>query len=374
MNDLEDRISAALRANAERSGPFEGLERQAVPRATRIRRHRRIAGVAVAAALVAVVSLGVKVVPELPVNGIQPVGPGDSIEGKTVELPTDLGMLPLGDAPKVPWYDGEYIHDGSKRVRVGEYSEVLFGRISGGYWVQRGSAQSAITLIDADGRTIGDLTASPVSWPVVSTNGQRLAWTEDDGTAFLADAGGTELKRQHIGEGVEPIGFLGRKVLLGAELGAMLWDPSSGSVENLVLDTPASNNTTDGRDLVPVRVGETCVAMYSFTRQKTLWERCGDQSLDGLSGDGRYTILDGNSAFTAAVLDARTGRTLLSIENITASPVVWGSEPGGAVLIESEWNGRKAIVRCDVETSRCELATELTPAAEDERVPSLTSN
>ncbi|WP_460514540.1 hypothetical protein [Flindersiella endophytica] len=311
-------------------------------------------------------------------DDIQPAAPTAPVADKAVKLPGDPRMLRLGEAPKIPWYDGEYIHDGSKRVRVGKGHQ--FGRIDGGYWIQRvwdpsPNPDLAITLIDAEGRRIDVLTENPTTAPVVSPDGKRLAWIEGDGkTAVLSDARGQVLERKRMPVQVEPAGFVGDKVLLGGQSTSVLWDPSSASTKSLHIRPQMDTMATDGRDLVPVRTGKGCTGVYSFTKQKALWERCGSGATDGLSADGRYTMIDGlfqPSTSMGVVVEAKTGHLLLRIERV-GLPMVWSSEPGGAVLIESRFSGgRSAIVRCVVESGRCELATEPVP---ENRAPSLAIN
>lgn len=390
MHDLEDRVTASLRRQAERVTAAPGLARAAHQDGRRLRVRRRLTAAVVCVAALAIgvpVGLNLADVEGTSKTQIAPAttqspAPRPSTTPKAmVKATIDLAKLPMGEAPRVPWYSDGKIHDRGRDIPVGKVkqgSQVEFIPVAGGYLVSDCCASpddnpGRTRLIGTDGHVKKTLP----EMPIVSADGRRLAWTEpaaansDRRDLVLADAKTGEHLQKSGDLGIEaptPVGFARGLVAFGTDTAdggsTNMWNPETGEVTTIKGLQAAQ--ITNGSDLlvaatkVEPETGETtCSAVHDMTVHHLLWQTC-DLRLWSLSTDGRYVFGDAGNGDLAptTVAEATNGHPLLELSRAWISnPTV---ETDGSMLFQATQAERQALIRCTLD-GNCERATETRP-------------
>lgn len=353
--DLHDQITGSLRRKADTVEVTRPLVAETHRQLHRQRTRRIVLAAAVAVVLAAG---GVSV-------AIGLGGDDRDVVAGPPQVTFNLGDLPQGAPPQVPWSAGGVIHDGQHETSVESEGAgpARFVPVSDGYLI------GGKGLIGTDGTTKAPLPVDGM--PVISADRDTLAWME---TVSADQTGGSEAELttvdtasgeiQHqttVGIRGTPVGFLGERVLLqDLDEQAQLWDPATGGVS--AVPNQETPRFTNGRDLVAVfeeqDAGKRCTTVLDATRDFTpSWTRC-DQLLESFSQDGKYALLhstenEGNSY----VLDAQTGSEVLRFRDLTVTGLT--TEPSGDFLLEVTDAGQTGIVRCNLDGD-CERTTELT--------------
>lgn len=368
-DELEDRIGSLLTRKADRVDSQPGkadLAAHAYRQGLRMRTRRRIVtGVAGLAVLAAVVPAGLNLLGPtderiVPVETPRPTQATPAMPTKLSEVEIDLGTLPKGAPPGIPWYaDGE-IHDGERTIPVADLGQ--FYPVENGYVVQAGGR---IRLLNANGEQVADITRYG-KFPVVSSDGRKLA-TATGRTATVLDATTGEVLhsvrlRANNPPGV--VGFLSNIVLLGGTAtpqAGELWDPEENRITPLRgWDVSEINGRTDGRERLVTAISGTCYAIFDADEEKPLWRLC-DAVNPEFIADGRFLVAEKEGS-GPLVMDAATGRPLLQLSGLKLMyfPLTW--DPSGAVLAWAMGGDGTAgaVVRCTL-TGQCEIAAEGDP-------------
>jgi hypothetical protein len=295
----------------------------------------------------------------------------------------DLDKLKRGPDPKVPWYAGGVIHDGSQVTPVDHgmgdwaFETVQFRVAAGAYGVsvnhpEGGDSWNA--LIDRQGKVLerADIQA-------VSADGSLVAWLEAVPKSRSSVPVVRDLKTGRTTRGkTQPIagvdGFVGTKVLYttlvrgGYVEGMALWDPATDTNEPVSPDIANGHLLTDDVMLAGIRMaGEQgwCQDLYSFEQRKPLRKPCSGGSFQAIRNSPYFTwtVRD-----RGVIVDARTGRGVLRLTAAKGQYISdLSGEPGGALLVKVSGavgsdiggdEGKTAIVRCSL-SGTCERASEI---------------
>lgn len=364
MNDLD--LARVLREHAYDVNPIADLAGGARRRARRIQVRRRVvagtvAAVAVVAAVPTALSLGgtTSTAPE-------PADPMPEPGGTTV---LTLAGLAEGVAPAIGWVDGTTFHraDGLD-VEVPESVDdlVAYGDGAAGFDYSTGE------IWFSDGSSI------PGFGPVLSADGESVAWYFDEGTASgirVGPAQGGDSTDTAVasdipaGVRVQPVGFLGDRDLVSNvyEQGESVrvrrdtFDGSSSTPWDVEMVSAVSSPTQLVAGRTSVTDFGSCWAVLPADGGAARWDTC-DHSLDEFSPDGRYLLAgpayrDGAGDASAAVLDAETGTVLQEFTRQGDGVILdTAFEDDEHLLIVLSDEGRSAIVRCDLD-GECERAT-----------------
>ncbi|SDU67487.1 TolB-like translocation protein [Jiangella alkaliphila] len=382
--NVEEQLRAAVN-DAVREVP-PGFADGAMRRGRRSRRTARVAvGGGAAAAVMAAAALVVGVVgTDGPTTGIDPAGGGV----------VDLGELGIGPAPEVPWYEGGALHFGDSTTPY-EYlgrpeNPATIQRISGGYVVTQSEpdlTHATVTLVRDDGEQVV-LATGLVEPPVVSADGERLAWAVQNEevirdtqqtfttTVSVADAGGELLAELPASASpyASPAGFLadGRLALnaeVDGERGVHAWEVGDDAITQL----PVGADLLAMSPAVGLGVyndGDGAYVAADLATGEDLW-LYEDGKNPSFSPDGRYIAGSDrpnapDSPVELVLRDARTGDEVLRVAFEWIAHRRWESPT--SIVLSVVQGTEAALVRCTVDGD-CELATELRPADADPDTP-----
>lgn len=363
-----------------------GFADVAVRRAARARRRARVTAGGGAALVVAAAAVGIAVVGAGgPSTGADPAGSGEG---------TGLGTLGTGPTPEVAWYADGMLRFGDQTTPAGaaweeEADRPNIQRVSGGYVLETWDAgdvdgQSTLTLVRDDGERIV-LAAGDATPPVVSADGERIAWglvdhswvAEKDAlarahtsTVVLADAAGEQVAElpDAPSPGIRPYGFLpdGRLLLEASATtswGLYSWTPG-GEVTPLREDVGIVAASPTG-ELAVLTDADGPGLVADLATDAGGWRLpAGEFGELAFSPDGQYlAALDrpvGTEAPDALVIrDAHDGDELARVPFRSIQELRWESPT--TVVIEAYDDTGAALVRCSV-GGDCERATEVHPA------------
>lgn len=402
MSDqLEQRLERMLDRRAAAAGEGDTLVRNARERGQRLIRRRRItAGVA----CLAVLALGVPVglnnlgTDEKVVVPTKTSTPQPKLPERTAEVTIDLGKLPEGPPPDLPYYADGAIHDDGRTVPIDKKGNefVDFEPVADGYVVRLSYGSTARTmLIDSNGDKIRDLPPSErfpggekdAYLPYVSADGRSLVWSELQAGAaadrvVVADTRTGEVRADasfDYAERVYPAGFVGDRIVVTTDMATpgetKLWNPANDKVSPL--PEAGSVVSTDGGDrLLAMPTDQNgCPGVLTARTGKPLWRSCevyGDVYGWPVATHDSYLFAVNEvepDEGMPLVLDPESGRRVLEIDGVRVDTSA-GSEPDGDLLfvgIDYEL-GKSALVRCSLEGS-CERASELGPPDADWKLP-----
>ncbi|WP_158563958.1 hypothetical protein [Jiangella anatolica] len=378
--NVDDLLKTAVN-DAVREVP-PGFADGAIRRARRARRTARLVAAGGTAVVVAAAAVGASVIgANGPSTGADPAGLGL----------VELARLDAGPAPEVPWYGGDALHFGDSATPFEylgglESPPATIARISGGYVVTQGEADLAhatVTLVRDDGEQI-ELTTGLAQPPVVSSDGERVAWSVRNEevvrdtpqtfttTVTVADATGEVVAQLPASASpyADPAGFLadGRLVLnaeVDGEPGVYAWEVGDDAITPLPI--PASLLAmAPAADLGLYNEGDGRYEVADLATGEDLW-RFEDGKDAAFSPDGRYIAGSDrpdapNPPLELVLRDARTGDEVLRVAFEWIAHRIWESPT--SIVLSVVQGGEAALVRCTVDGD-CERVTELLPADAD---------
>jgi hypothetical protein len=340
-HDEQARLARALHQQAGHVHDSAPIGLDDVRRSARgIRRRRRIASGALAAAVVAVaVPVGLTVAgttgPDRPAGpaAASPSSSSSPSPGAEPPLRPAKGIVPLtargaerGQAPQVDYLAGATLHlaDGSAVALPATYASVTPYR--GGFLAaESGDGDYQVTQLDSSLREVSR--AAGDAGFALSEDRTEVAWStveeEAGGRGVLhraiASGMGDEVAEQTMptDRPVSPVGFVSPEDVVyqtyGEQPQVRVTDLAG---KDRVLDRLiAARGTSQATGLVSGQLSfsddGSCWAVRRVTSDSDLFETC-DYSLGQFSPDGRYVVagpayLDGIGNSEIAVLDARTG-------------------------------------------------------------------
>jgi len=421
MNDsFDDDLRRSLHKQADGLPRVPDLSKGAISRAHGIRRRRQVAGIAAAAALVAIaVPIGLRV-GDVMSNGQDPIAPattgptlptptatpteptqsapttpdesdpttpgdtGPSTPNDPVQVSLDLQGLPEGAAPAVPVLQGRTITGPGFQVEVpGSGFIGKFVAFDDGAYVQADDAGTTRLFRLAGNGAVDDLGEASSSGFAASPDGRWFAYSSNengkrqlvlvdemnDKTSTLTLPGRQQAYVVSVVDGT---------VYYSSDLALRpLYQWSAGeSQATQVADVQANAVSPDGGLVVnftpdPSNDDDSCGAVLDVGSGSELWERCNliaksfspDGSLVVASGE----ITDGYAPTSLAVLDARSGDVVRRFESSTNEPISFRNavfEDETHLIVHAEQSGGTALVRCDVQTGDCEAAAPWTDGAD----------
>ncbi|WP_116951075.1 WD40 repeat domain-containing protein [Jiangella endophytica] len=407
-----------------------GFADGAIRRGRRARRLARAAAGGGAALVVAAAAVAAVVVPSSLRDSAEPPAvdrpPAEEPAPGMPDVVLDLGALGRGPEPAVPWYEpAGILHFGTEQSpHVIESDYPALRRVDGGFvvWDELSLDQPERSLVfvpGSGGHTV-EIAGGPISLPVVSPDGTRVAWAVSNGdrdtdtsTLLVADATTGEVQEELPGvpgPSTRPMGFLDDDTILvqaGANTvsGLHTWELGGGLTP--YRDETAVDAMSPAGDLLALTGAAGGIDVVDVASDATLWTLRDGYPL-AFSPDGSYLavgtepvrnwltpedlatarpgdviardehevtvtqdMLDTAARYPdgwdhlehLVVLDARTGAELLRVEGeLPELSVVW--ESGTSVVFSAyQDSAEAALVRCTVRAS-CELATE--PAVLDD--------
>ncbi len=350
----EQRLSDALRRQADSTDPHLLSLDDVTSRARGIRRRRVAAGVVAAAAVVAVVvptalvatqqadrsdgGIATQTADPTPTQDPDqtPSSPATPAGSGTVALGADL---PVGAAPRIPVRLGEevLVPGSETRIPIGA-GTTSFSRL-GDQWVslRRGQDGSgSFRVLDSSGEAVLEQPADPDGGLVVSGDRTTSAYVgtdrrihsytaEDgdlsfseplDGTVILAAISGTRSCDEKTGGGCE--------VLFNKGTGGVGYATSHGIVDTVPgFQHLGGASDTEYVGIVSVSDEGSCSEARGNIEQDTAWRTC-KFTPEHWSPDGRYVTagppyLDGLCCAQYDVLDGRTGRSVLTMDAGTSA-------------------------------------------------------
>ncbi|MEU4390363.1 hypothetical protein [Kribbella sp. NPDC023855] len=204
----------------------------------------------------------------------------------------------------------------------------------------------------------------------------RIADTGEDiggGIVYAEQADGPVRKIAVGGFGLEVIAyragtvyFRSAKIETGKTWQLYAWTPGSPTatlVKTVPSPTALSSDATIAASLDITADTSSCSAVVEVATGKKLWRTC-ENGLEGFTPDGRTVIGgptygDGYGAAATSALDARTGKLLYEWNGLAFLETVAEDDQHLLIRADDGEGTKGAIIRCDVSTGRCELATPL---------------
>lgn len=388
--DLEARLRASMRTEADSLPYAPDLTAGALGRARQIRRRRRAATGLVTLGVLAVgIPFGLQFGDLSALSG-PPVASDSSEPSGPRQLTLDVDALPLGATPTVPWSQDATLHLTGGRVDA----------FAAPMDLERSAA--GVVVVSKAGTAGGRFAA-------IVTRGQELVSVQSDNSllddvASSKDGGFTAATSAQLSDRGESIPGRQRTLWLvnaETEVSQIVELPAPGVATDVVAvstDGAAVLQPLEGEDpgsAVLVRDGEvetldvSRVQAWSFEAEvfarvteatdagscsavrptaepmSDLWSTC-EWQVEGFSPDGRWawgvpSDTDGYGPRSIAVFDAATGEVIREVElapqraEAAILDVSWEQED--RLVLEVAADGRYALVRADVLTGKAELAT-----------------
>lgn len=370
MNEtpLEDRVHDALhrRVDPIQHAPLTVTDVRR--RAQRIQRRRAaVAGVAVAAALAIAVPVGLTMTgsnqrSEVP-PATQPPSPTPQLASGTVLVdPRSAEVVEETPVPLID-VDGPSLITSDGIVDLPHVYDTLTPYLDGWVGVAMYDAPdlppAVIEFLGADLRV--DDGGSPTGGLVVSPDGRRIAWSEYDGSRWqvvVADPSGgsewvyTTFPPSPEDHRVEPVGFVSED-----EVAVRTFDNTVDSQTYVAgggapVEVPGLLQADAASPALGVVAGPTrytpdgtCYAVVDALGRsgEPLWKTC-DHGIGAFSPSGTYVIgtdleADGYGSPTVAVLDAATGKEIVTFKAVLPRRTV-----GGGFWTQIAWEGDDALV------------------------------
>jgi hypothetical protein len=391
-NDFDKELTVSLHKHAGAVPPRPNLADAAIRQAHGIRRRRRIGAAVAAAAVVAIaVPVGLQAGDSLTRGDREPVfvernersdepERTDDQEVTRASVTVDLAELDAGDPPSITYLDGARLYVDGSPVDLGvpssDIDAITYAGDTAYFSVRTEEGRRQLRSVpDAgvDGPIAGGPWGSPDRhYVAVLEQGGRLTVTDTmKGVEHSADL--------PSGRQVDSISFVGATAYLFTN------DPAAGThalirwtfeddeltevdgVERATAMSPGGELVADMHEVDDL-TASTCTRVTSLTTGEGQWETCRHQ-IRGFSSDGRY-VWGANEYESGAgdtynvVLDALTGEQVLRVDgpdSMDRPLAFYGStfESATTLLVSAEQDGQAALVRCDLTTGECELATEL---------------
>jgi hypothetical protein len=317
---------------------------------------------------------------------LTPSAPQTTSTGPT-KIKLNLAKLPKGRAPQIPYLVGREVRGGAgDPAKIpGTDNIQAIARLGNSVLavVSKGSGTELLKVDYNQVERVPDVTGlvstadqSAVAYAATRTTegGGRLK----GGIVYAETTESAKSLKLPNSWDVEVLSYLNGKVYFRAsatESGSLwhLYEWTPGSAKATEISTVKSPTALSGDGQIAASIGllndsGTCSDVTVVATGKKLWRTC-DNLLsaftpDGATAIGRPSYLDGYCDGTASALDARTGRLIREwtgcfhqgeAEDDQHLLFIADATDGGG----EDGYGRRAIIRCDVTTGACELATPL---------------
>ncbi|WBQ04862.1 hypothetical protein [Kribbella sp. CA-293567] len=310
---------------------------------------------------------------------VKPAGP--------VKITLDLAKLSKGRDPQVPYLVGRVVRGGAggERTIPGKAAIHAVARARDQVFaiVEKGLGTELVKLGPGDGQAVrvpdvtalvssADGAAAAYSTTRIGEQGEEL----QGATVYAEDVDGTQKLALPKAWGVRVLSVVNGNVFYEAndtQGGASelhSWTPGEPKAQQIKASSP-TGVSPDGRLVASMGLisdGGSCTDVAEIATGKRLWKTC-ESSISGFTPDGRTAFggdayADGYCSGTTSALDATTGVKLREWTSCFFQTVpeddqhlllVVDAENGGG----ADGNGQRAIIRCDITTGTCELATPL---------------
>ncbi|WP_433014568.1 hypothetical protein [Kribbella sp. CA-294648] len=294
-----------------------------------------------------------------------------------------LSKLGKGRPPQVPYLVGREVRGGAgDPVKIPGAEPIHYvARMGNSVLAVLGTNKGADLLrLDPTGesRRTPDVSSLAVTADATSAAyaAPRIAETGEDlggGTVYAEQADGTVQKVAVGGFGVEVIAyrsgtvyFRSAKIQTGKAWELYSWtpgNPTAALVKTVPSPTALSSDATIAASLDVAADTSSCSAVVEVATGKKLWRTC-ENGLEGFTPDGRTVIGgptygDGYGAAATSALDARTGKLLYEWNGLAFLQTAAEDDQHLLIRADDGEGTKGAIIRCDVTTGRCELATPL---------------
>jgi hypothetical protein len=213
-----------------------------------------------------------------------------------------------------------------------------------------------------------DSSSAAYAAPRIADTGEEL----EGGTIYAEQADGTVQQLKVRGYGIAVIAyrngtvyFRSEKVETGKSWELYAWMPGSptATLVKTVASPIAVSADATATSLDVATDTASCSAVVEVATGKKLWRTC-ENGLQGFTPDGRTVIADptytdGYGAGTTTALDAKTGKLLYEWNGLTVLQTVAEDDQHLLIRADDGEGTKAAIIRCDITTGRCELATPL---------------
>jgi hypothetical protein len=195
------------------------------------------------------------------------------------------------------------------------------------------------------------------------------------GGIVYADSPSRQLRKLQVPNGwdLQVLAYLNDKVYFrsGNDRAGSNWklygwapdSPKATEIKTIASPTGLSDNGEVAASVSSISSSGTCSAVTVVATGKRLWKTCENQVVgftpDAATAIGAPAYLDGYSNGTVSALDARTGKL---IREWTGSFHQTVAEDDQHFLIVADGGSEEtkaSIIRCDITTGSCELATPL---------------
>ena len=409
MNDsFDDDLRRSLHSQADGLPRMPDLSRGAISRAHGIRRRRRVAGIAAAAAVVAIaVPIGLRV-GDVISNGSGPVdpsthGPSAVISESAgpvsrVHIPLDLQELSEGGAPGVPYLDGRTVVGDGFTVDVSGGVTAVAPVVDDAYVTGSWDKGWPMTRYAADGTTedLGTVQALPVAsadghWVAYATgetdeSGNQVGPTAltlvDDETGRSSSVEINDASFVTVHAVVDGTVYFTYDTRAGRGVPLQTWSMDDASPKQVEGDLDATAVSSDGAlagRLTSVRDFGSCSTIVQLTTGAQTPENC-DYKYMGFSPDGTYawavpSDTEGYAASKLVLVDVVTGSPFRVYDSKSMQHGISFMdatfEDDDTLLVRAEQDGGTALLRCTAEANDCELAAPLTDGTSLGRNPYL---
>ncbi len=309
--DIDQELRQTLRHHAASTPPRPDLARAAIGHARRIQRRRATALVAAVALVAVAVPLGLRA-GDAADRGQPPVAertdPTQTDPTQTVPAPErtqitlDLGDLPLGAPPAMPYLDGSTLIVDGRELDLGEPPTVFRAALGlDGVVYHGGFPQGRPSQLQRFSPTEGEL--SPLgtvdSGPWASADGRYVLWVlrENETRAVVAldtqtgEEYGLPVEGNALSTPVYPIGVADGTAYLSLSGRVETWQlgeagsSADGSLQDAFVFSPAGTLRSDD---TPGK-GETsrCSQVVDQVTGQELWGTC-EHTVGGFTSDDRY--------------------------------------------------------------------------------------
>jgi len=386
--DFDEDLKGALRESARRAPIVPDLSDAAIRQARGIRRRRRVTGAVAAAAVVAIaVPVGLQAGDALS-NGRTPLPPAtqgpdngpDDGDGKGDDagdlrsslVTVQLSQLPTGDAPDLPYLDGSQLMVAGVPIDLGvdpaSISQVTY---AGGTAYYTTNDEGELTLRSAP-EEMDEVAITSGPW--ASPDGRYVAYSAD-GELSVIDTDNDEVSSVQVGgDYLRSVSFARDEVYVvaGNDDTLLRWtigDSQVAPVPGIVRATAVSPDDELVADMHQVDDLEasSCTQVKALSDGGVVWDTCEHRILrfSPFSGLvlGANEYADGAGDPYVVVLDD-DGKLVLKAEgpNDRNTPTFFQGavfESETTVLTPVAQGDSAALVRCDLTTGECELATRV---------------
>jgi hypothetical protein len=301
-----------------------------------------------------------------------------------VKITLNLSKLTKGRDPQVPYLVGREVRGGGGDIRKIPGKEQIQQIARRGDEILAILSKGTGTELLEIGYTAAIPRTPDVTTLVTTDDGSRAAYgavrTGSGGEALVggivyADSPSRQLRKLQVPNGwdLQVLAYLNDKVYFrsGNDRAGSNWklygwapdSPKATEIKTIASPTGLSDNGEVAASVSSISSSGTCSAVTVVATGKRLWKTCENQVVgftpDAATAIGAPAYLDGYSNGTVSALDARTGKL---IREWTGSFHQTVAEDDQHFLIVADGGSEEtkaSIIRCDITTGSCELATPL---------------